>query len=150
MTAWDRLTADSGGAVADATAAAPPAKRSRSRKDRGMATQRMVAEWMATHGWPFATSTGAGRSGVDITNVPALSIEVKAVPGDAPGALRQAVRNRGGGLPFVVWRPNSYGPERISEWPVVIRLDDFTALLQQAGYGDGLRKDGPSSDEGDR
>jgi hypothetical protein len=63
-------------------------------------------------------------------------VEVKATAGDVTGALQQAHRNRGGGLPFVVWRPNGYGPERIASWPVILRLDDFTDLLHAAGYGD--------------
>lgn len=105
------------------------------RKRRGMATQQLAADWFRAHGWPFATSTGAGRSGVDIENMPALSPEVKATPGDNTGALKQAHTNRGQGLPFVVWRPNGYGPERIGEWPCLLRLDDLTALLRAAGYG---------------
>lgn len=65
-----------------------------------------------------------------------LSPEVKAKPGDVTGALNQAVKNRGDGVPFVVWRPNGYGPERIAKWPVILTLEDFTALLHQAGYGE--------------
>jgi hypothetical protein len=111
-------------------------RRTRHRKDRGMATQKLVADWFRARGWPFATSTGAGRSGADIDNMPGLSPEVKATPGDNSGALRQAQRNRGEGVPFVVWRPNGYGPERIAEWVVLTRLDDHTRLLHDAGYGD--------------
>ena len=40
------------------------------------------------------------------------------------------------GLPFVVARPDGYGPAAIGAWPVIIRLDDFTALLKEAGHGD--------------
>ena len=109
---------------------------SQARKHRGMATQRLVAEWFQERGWPFAYSKGSGESGIDIMNMPDLSPEVKAQPGDTTGALRQAVKNRGDGLPFVVWRPNGYGPERIEEWPVIFTLADATELLRQAGYGD--------------
>lgn len=108
----------------------------RSRVSRGRATQRLAAAWFAAHGWPYAYSTGAGESGTDIGNMPGLAPEVKATPGDNTGALAQAHRNRGGGLPFVLWRPNGYGPERIAAWPVIMRLDDFTDLLRAAGYGD--------------
>lgn len=110
---------------------------SQSRKHRGMATQRLVAEWFKQRGWPWAYSKGAGESGVDIMNMEGLSPEVKATPGDVTGALKQAVKNRGDGVPFVVWRPNGYGPERIKQWPVIITLEDFTELLHEAGYGDG-------------
>lgn len=115
---------------------------SRSRVSRGRATQRIVAAWFATHGWPFAYSKGAGESGIDVENMAGLSPEVKATPGDVTGALLQAVRNRGGGVPFVVWRPNGYGPERLASWPVIVRLDDFTDLLHAAGYGDPLTEQG--------
>jgi hypothetical protein len=96
----------------------------------------MVADWFKARGWPFAESTGAGRQGVDVTGLPGLSAEVKATAGDVTGALLQAHRNRGAGVPFVAWRPNGYGPERIDAWPVILRLDDFTELLHAAGYGD--------------
>jgi hypothetical protein len=112
-----------------------------SRKHRGYATQRLVAEWFRAHGWPFAESCGAGRQGCDVTGVPGLSIEVKATPGDNTGALKQAVTNRGEGLPFVVWRPNGFGPERIAEWPVFFTLADVTRLLAEAGYGGDIHTD---------
>ncbi len=67
--------------------------------------------------------------------MPGLSPEVKATPGDVTGALLQAIRNAGPGLPFVIWRPNGYGPERIAQWPVILRLEDFTALLIDTGFG---------------
>lgn len=114
----------------------PAPKRNQSRKHRGYATQRLVADWFKRHGWPYAESAGAGRQGCDVTNVPGLSLEVKATPGDNTGALKQAVRNRGDGLPIVVWRPNGYGPERIAEWPAFLTLYDLTQLLREAGYGD--------------
>jgi hypothetical protein len=109
---------------------------SQSRKHRGYATQALVAAWYRLRGFPFATSTGAGRCGVDVENLPGLSPEVKATAGDVTGALRQAHHNRGGGIPFVIWRPNGYGPERIAEWPVLMRFDDHTDLLRAAGHGD--------------
>lgn len=106
-----------------------------SRKTRGMETQELAAEWFRKRGHPFATSTGAGRKGVDILNMLDLAPEVKATPGDVTGALKQAVANRGDGLPFVVWRPNGYGPARIHEWPMIFTLEDGSRLLTAAGYG---------------
>lgn len=107
---------------------------SRSRVMRGRKTQQLVAEWFRRNGWPKAESRAASLPGIDIMHMPGLAPEVKATPGDVTGALSQAVRNGKGDLPFVVWRPNGYGPERIKDWPVVIRLDDFTGLLMGAGY----------------
>lgn len=106
-----------------------------SRVSRGRRTQTLVAEWFQEHGWPDAESRAASLPGVDVMKMPGLAPEVKATPGDVTGALAQAVRNRGDGLPFVVWRPNGYGPERIAGWPVIFRLDDATGLLLAAGYG---------------
>lgn len=106
-------------------------------KQRGAETQTAVAGWFAAHGWPFAESTGAGRSGVDITGVPGLAVEVKGRSGFRPMEwLRQACGERRNGVPFVVWRPDGYGPARIGEWPVMLTLADLTDLLRAAGYGD--------------
>ena len=106
-----------------------------SRKKRGSQTQAAVAAWFAAHGWPFAESTGAGRTGSDITGIPGLACEVKArrelrlIPW-----LRQAAT--GAGVPFVVHRPDGLGPAAIGSWPVTMRLSDFTDLLHAAGYGE--------------
>lgn len=108
---------------------------SQSRKQRGRESEAHVAEWFRTHGWPYAERTGAGRPGVDITGMPGLAPEVKARTGfDPTGWLAQACARPG--LPFVVVRPNGYGPARIADWPVLMRLSDATVLLRAAGYGD--------------
>jgi hypothetical protein len=105
------------------------------RVSRGRATQEMTAEWFRKRGWPDAQSRAASLPGVDIMNMLGLAPEVKAQPGNVTGALKQAVKNANGDLPFVVWRPNGYGPERIKDWPVILMLHDFTNLLAEAGYG---------------
>ena len=106
-----------------------------SRKRRGAQTQTAVARWFAGHGWPYAESAGAGRVGSDITGVPGLAIEVKARRDFTPLAwLRQA--RTGKGLPFVVFRPDGLGPANIASWGVLITLEEHTALLRAAGYGD--------------
>lgn len=106
------------------------------RVTRGRASQVLVAEWFQGRGWPDAASRPASLPGTDITGMPYLAPEVKATANfDMMGSVRQAVRNAiAGDLAFVVYRPKGYGPERIKEWPVVLRLQDFTDLLQQAGY----------------
>lgn len=107
------------------------------RKARGAATQRIVADWFARNGWPFATDAGAGRQGRDILNMVGLAPEVKARRDYSPTAwLKQAEANAAGDLPFVVHRPDGMGPAVVDEWPVTIRLADFTNLLRAAGYGD--------------
>lgn len=106
------------------------------RKVRGMASQRIVADWFREHGFPFAESTGAGRAGVDITGMPGVAIEVKARRGfNLTGWLKQATSERRHGLPAVIVRPDGYGPARIAEWGAVLTLADYTELLRAAGYG---------------
>ncbi len=105
-----------------------------SRKARGAQTQNTVAAWFTTHGWPYAESAGAGRQGADVTGIPGLACEVKARRDFSPLAwIRQAAT--GPGLPFVVHRPDGIGPASVGQWPVTLRLADFTQLLRDAGYG---------------
>ncbi len=111
---------------------------SRYRQHRGSETQTVVARWFAGNGWPFAEPVGAGRGGTDVTGMPGLLVEVKA---RRDLNLTQWLRQHAklelniGQFPFVVHRPDGYGPARVAEWPVTMRLDDFTALLHEAGYG---------------
>lgn len=108
-----------------------------SRKRRGSETQTAVARWFQGNGWPYAESTGAGRTGSDITGIPGLACEVKARRDlNLLAWLRQAAA--GVGLPFVVHRPDGMGPASVAGWPVTLRLEDFTRLLHEAGYGDPL------------
>lgn len=106
------------------------------RVTRGRASQVLVAQWFGDHGWPDAASRPASLPGTDITGMPYLAPEVKATGSfDMMGSLRQAINNTTpGDMAFVVYRPKGYGPERIKDWPVIMRLHDFTDLLQQAGY----------------
>lgn len=102
-----------------------------------MRSQKVLAEHYAQHGWPYAESTGAGRSGVDITGMPGLAVEVKARRGFEPVAwLKQA--DREAGVPFVVFRPNGMGEQSIGKWGVLMTVDHHTELLRAAGYGDPL------------
>lgn len=51
---------------------------SSSRVQRGYQSQRLVAEYFRTNGWPYAQPAGSGRSGTDITGVIGVDVEVKA------------------------------------------------------------------------
>ena len=109
------------------------------RKSRGMATQAHVAAWWRANGFPYATDAGAGRGGVDVLNLIGLACEVKARAGFNPLAwIKQAVKAAAGSLPFVVFRCNGQGEKSIGDWPVLLRLEDFTTLVRAAGYGDPL------------
>jgi len=39
------------------------------RKHRGYASQRIVADYFAANGWPYAEPVGAGRTGSDVTGM---------------------------------------------------------------------------------
>ena len=108
------------------------------RKHRGYATQRIVADYLAANGWPYAESTGAGRSGSDVTGVPGMDVEVKARRGFNPAAAmkQQAERSADGVLAWSVLRLDGQGPASVGDFPVIIRLADFVPLLRDAGWGD--------------
>ena len=104
---------------------------------RGRRTQRHAADWFRARGWPHCWPKGAFEGGRDLEGMPGLAPEVKATSdGAITTALRQAAANAGGDLPLVIWRPDGYGPERVAEWVVAMRLDVATDLLRAAGYGD--------------
>lgn len=104
---------------------------SRSRIERGRQTELIYAEYLREHGYPHALASAASARGDDISNVGILEPEVKATAG-VPflSALAQAEKRTRGGLPYVVWRPNGYGPEKIDLWVVGMRLGRFHKLLE--------------------
>ena len=101
------------------------------RKERGAATERLVAERLRVI-WPHACVTRG--PGVDIDNTPGAAVEVKARANLAiPAFLRQAKANAGSSLmPVLVLRLNGQGPASIDDWPVVLRLADFIDLWGDA------------------
>jgi hypothetical protein len=111
-----------------------------SRKQRGSATENLLASYYKSRGWPYAEAVKA--QGRDVTGMPGLAPEVKARRGFDPLAwLRQAASNSDGDLPYVVFRPNGMGEKSIDSWGVVLRNEDFTTLLRAAGYGDPMLPD---------
>ena len=85
---------------------------------------------------------------MDVTGLPGLSCEVKARTELQPQAwLRQA--DREGGVPFVVFRLNGVGEAQVGNWGVMMRLDKFTTLLHEAGYGSPEQDLNDRNDEGD-
>lgn len=109
---------------------------SQSRKHRGYRSQKVVAEYLAQHGFPHAESTGAGRSGADVTGVGKIDFEVKARNGfQAKATLGQmAERAQEGILPVAVLRLNGQGEQSIGEWAAVLPFSVLVELLRKAGY----------------
>lgn len=112
---------------------------SQSRKHRGYKSQKILADYLVSKGWIYAESTGAGRSGTDVTGTIGIDWEVKARTGFNPSAAIKQLKDRHNGkdLPVAVLRLNGQGEASIGEWPVILRLEDFVELLKEAGYADG-------------
>ena len=111
---------------------------SQSRKHRGYRSQKVVAMYLAEHGFPYAESTGAGRPGTDITGTVGIDWEVKARKDFTPGATIKQLKDRHNGkdLPVAVLRLNGQGEANVGEWVTLLRLEDFVGLLRDAGYGE--------------
>ena len=111
---------------------------SQSRKARGMRSQKVGAEYLQSNGFPHALSTGAGRSGTDITGIEGMDWEVKARTGFDPlGAIRQLrERAKEGVLGVVLLRLNGQGEESVGDWMVCLRFEDAVKLLRGNGYGE--------------
>jgi len=111
---------------------------SQARKHRGYRSQKVLAMYLAKNGFPFAESTGAGRSGSDITGCVGIDWEVKARTGfDPAGAIKQLKeRAKKSVLGIVCLRLNGQGEQSVADWVVVLRLEDVVGLLRGAGYGE--------------
>ena len=105
------------------------------RRNRGLATERLVADYLREW-WPYATvGRGADPSG-DILNISGVDFEVKAVAKFAPLAwLRQsrARTTKSGNLGVVVLRCNGQGAN-VSEYAALLPLSALVELLLRAGY----------------
>jgi hypothetical protein len=110
---------------------------SQHRKHRGYQSQRLVAEYLAAHGFPYAEPVGAGRTGSDITGTLGIDWEIKARRGlNLPALLKQLDERADHGLLGIgVLRLDGQGPASIEQWPAVLTLADLVALLRAAGYG---------------
>jgi len=111
---------------------------SQHRKHRGYRSQKVLAMYLAEHGFPYAESAGAGRSGTDITGTIGIDWEVKARKDFSPGATIKQLKDRHNGkdLPVAVLRLNGQGEASVGEWVTLLRVEDFVQLLREAGYGE--------------
>lgn len=63
--------------------------------------------------------------------MPGWAPEVKATAEQSfTGMLKQARANANGSIPFVIYRPKSYGEARMSEWLVIFDLETATKLMR--------------------
>ena len=110
---------------------------SQSRKHRGYRSQKVVAEYLAEHGFPFAESTGAGRPGTDVTGTVGIDWEVKARAGFSPGETMRQLKDRANDLDLrvAVLRLNGQGEASIGDWVALLSFEQLVALMRQAGYG---------------
>ena len=109
---------------------------SQSRKHRGYATQRIVAEYLQANGWEHALPVGAGRDGSDITGIKGLDIEIKARKGFNPSeTIRQLQeRKKDTGLGIGVMSLNGQGEKSVEQFVAVLTLADLVYLLKASGY----------------
>jgi hypothetical protein len=107
---------------------------SQHRKHRGYASQEIVAQYLRDNGWEFATSTGAGRQGSDVINVP-FDIEIKARRGLVISeTMRQLKERAKQGLGIGILRLDGQGEKQVDDWVGIIRLADLVYLLKASGY----------------
>lgn len=109
---------------------------SKARIARGRKTQEIAAQFYRDNGQPDARAVAASLPGKDILNVMLTAPEVKTARDfDMLKAMRQAKRNaEEGELPYVIYRPDGYGPERVAEWPVIMTFEEVIRLQREAGY----------------
>ena len=107
-----------------------------SRKQRGRESERIVAEYLREHGWPYAEPVGAGRPGSDITGTPSLAVEVKARRElRLTEWLKQATTADPNRTPLLVVRGDGQGPHTIEQWAAVMPLGVAIQQLRDAGHG---------------
>ena len=109
---------------------------SQSRKHRGYATQRIVADYFKAQGWEHALPVGAGRDGSDVTGIAGLDIEIKArTKLDLASLMRQlSERRQSDGLGVGVLRLNGQGERSVEQFVAVLTLADLAYLLKASGY----------------
>jgi len=109
---------------------------SQSRKHRGYATQRIVADYLRANGFDHALPVGAGRDGSDITGIEGLDIEIKSRTRlDLSGTMRQMKeRLNDGEIGVGILRLNGQGEKSVDDFVCVLTLKDLVYLLKASGY----------------
>ena len=108
---------------------------SQSRKHRGYATQRIVADYLRSQGWEHALPVGAGRDGSDVTGIEGLDIEIKSRTRlDLAGLMKQLSDRRTECMGVGVMRLNGQGEKSVEQFVAVLTLADLVYLLKASGY----------------
>ena len=102
------------------------------RKSRGRRTEAVLVERLKAL-YPNARQVNSAASGADILNTPGIAIEVKARTGlNLLAWMKQAAKNaKPGEVPVLITRLNGQGEQTVNDWPVVLRFEDFLALIAE-------------------
>ncbi len=107
-------------------------------KIKGTAGESAVVAYLRTAGFPYAERLAlqGGKDRGDITGIPGIVIEVKAVQEYSfNGWLREARDERdnaGADFGIVVAKPRMVGTTRTGQWYALMYAYDYLALLSQA------------------
>ena len=116
-------------------------------KAKGTAAETAVVKYLIAHGFSGAERRALGGGGFgedlgDITGTPCLTWEVKNQKKYSLLAwLREAEKekdNAGADFCPLIVKPVGVGIDNVKNWFFVMTVDEGVALLQAAGFGDGI------------
>lgn len=112
-------------------------------KNKGTAGESAVVAYLRTAGFPYAERLAlqGGKDRGDITGIPGIVIEVKAVQEYAFNGWLSEARverdNAGADFGLVVAKPRMVGTTRTRQWYALMYAYDYLALLSQASKESG-------------
>lgn len=112
-------------------------------KQKGTAGESAVVSFLRTAGFPYAERLAlqGGKDRGDITGIPGIVIEVKAVQEYAFNTWLREARverdNAGADFGIVVAKPRMVGTARTGQWYALMYAYDYLALLSQASKESG-------------
>lgn len=109
-------------------------------KAKGRNAENAAVDLIKESGWPYAErrrQTGAKDRG-DVTGIPKVVLEIKSGARlDLPGWLRETEAERindGATIGALIVKLKGMGEAKVRDWPVMLPLSQFLALLLEAGY----------------
>lgn len=109
-------------------------------KAKGRNAENAAVDLIRESGWPYAErrrQTGAKDRG-DVTGIPKVVLEIKSGARlDLPGWLRETETERindGAIIGALIIKLKGMGEAKVRDWPVMLPLSQFLALLLEAGY----------------